>query len=73
MKRFFNKRAGTLVVASSFLILAYSCVNKDYELSEDKINTNVTIFQDGLTLPIGKTAPITMGELFAMLDQETQD
>ena len=73
MKRFFNKRARTLVVASSFLILAYSCVNKDYELSEDKINTNVTIFQDGLTLPIGKTAPITMGELFAMLDQETQD
>ena len=36
MKRFFNKRATTSVVALSFLILAVSCVNEKYELSEEK-------------------------------------
>ena len=72
MKRFFNKRATTSVVALSFLILAVSCVNKKYELSEEKINTEVTVFQEGVTIPLGSTAQITLESLVAMLDEETQ-
>lgn len=72
MKRFFNKRATTSVVALSFLILAVSCVNKKYELSEEKINTEVTVFQEGVTIPLGSTAQITLESLVSMLDEETQ-
>ena len=71
MKRFFNKRATTSVVALSFLILAVSCVNEKYELSEEKINAEVTVFQEGLSLPLGSTAPITVESLLSNLDEET--
>jgi len=64
--------ATACVVALIAFAAVSSCVNADYELSEEKINTDVTVFQEGLTLPIGKTAPITMEELFNMLDPETQ-
>lgn len=64
--------ATACVVALIASAAVSSCVNADYELSEEKINTDVTVFQEGLTLPIGKTAPITMEELFNMLDPETQ-
>ena len=73
MKRFFNKKTAVLVVLFSCVSLAVSCVNTNYELSEDKVNTNVTIFQDGLTLPLGTTAPIKMEELYGMLDPELQE
>ena len=63
MKRFLNGKTTGLVVMLSCMFLAISCVNNDYELSEDKINTDVTIFQEGLTLPLGTTAPIKMGDL----------
>ena len=73
MKRFLNGKTTGLVVMLSCMFLALSCVNNDYELSEDKINTDVTIFQEGLTLPLGTTAPIKMGDLYGMLDPELQE
>ena len=73
MKRFLNGKTTGLVVMLSCMFLAISCVNNDYELSEDKINTDVTIFQEGLTLPLGTTAPIKMGDLYGMLDPELQE
>lgn len=72
MKRCVNKWATALVVALPFLILTVSCVNAEYELSEERINTEVTVFQEGLTLPLGSTAPITLENLVSMLDEETQ-
>ena len=73
MKRFFNKKTAVLVVVSSCVTLASSCVNNDYQLSEDNINTNVTIFQEGLILPLGTTAPIKLSELYDMLDPELKE
>ena len=73
MKRFFNTKTTGFVVVLSCMFLALSCVNNDYELSEDRVNTDVTIFQEGLTLPLGTTAPIKMGDLYGMLDPELQE
>lgn len=53
--------------------LISSCVNPEYELSEDNINTDITIAQDGLVLPLGKTAPITLGELYDKYGQDLKD
>ena len=73
MKRFFNRKTTVLVVVSLCAILASSCVNNDYQLSEDNINTDVTIFQEGLTLPLGSTAPIKLADIYGMLDPEMQE
>ena len=45
-----------------------SCVNKDYDI--DKLDTEITLASEGLELPLGKTAPITIQDLLKGMDQE---
>ena len=58
----FNK-AMTFVVALFTLITTVSCINEEYELSEDRIDLNVTAFQEGIALPLGSTEKFTLGQL----------
>ena len=43
-----------------------SCVNKDYDI--DKLDTEITLASEGLELPLGKTAPITIKDLLKDMD-----
>lgn len=45
-----------------------SCVNKDYDI--EKLDTEITLASEGLELPLGKTAPITIKDLLKGMDQE---
>ncbi len=47
----------------SFAILASSCVNDEYDMSGDNLNKDVTLFEDGVTLPLGTTEQIKMKDL----------
>lgn len=49
----------TCLAASLFA----SCVNEEYQLSEDRINLEVTVFQDGLSVPLGSTAKIMLKDV----------
>ena len=57
--------SGVMVMSSLFLLsfLGVSCVNEEYDMSEDNLNLEVTPFEDGLTLPLGSTDPIKLKEL----------
>ena len=68
MKQTYNSTAGLCILAILLMFGLSSCVNKEYDM--DKLNTEVTVAGEGLTLPLGKTAPITMGDLLSDLDQD---
>ena len=63
----------TAVVVSMSLLLTYSCVNKEYELSEDRINLDVTVFQDGLSVPLGSTSKIMLKDVKDSLLKNLED
>ena len=63
MKKMGIIRAMTFVVASSLLVVTNSCVNQEYELSEDKLDLEMTVFQDGLSVPLGSTSKIMLKDL----------
>lgn len=56
------------VTACVFFITTPSCVNNKYELSEENLDMNVTVFQEGISLPLGSTADITLKELLAKME-----
>ena len=60
------------VVTCLFLFLT-SCVKEEYEISEENLNLEVTVFQEGISLPLGSTEAITIGQLVDQLDQEVKD
>lgn len=61
-----------MAFSSLFLLsfLALSCVNEEYDMSEDNLNLEVTPFEDGLTLPLGSTDPIKLKELLKDVDPD---
>lgn len=63
MKKTRRIGVATVVAALSLLALFASCVNEKYQLSEDRINLEVTVFQDGLSVPLGSTARIMLKDL----------
>ena len=71
MSKLIFSRAMTIIVAS-FLCICYSCVNKEYELSEENLDMTTTLFQEGVSIPLGSTSKITLGSLTSMLDEETR-
>ena len=72
MEKFRFNRAITSVVAFFALMCATSCVNEEYELSEDRLDLNVTVFQEGISIPLGSTQKITLEQLYNLLDEETR-
>lgn len=71
MNKLIFNRAMTIIIAS-FLCICYSCVNKEYELSEENLDMTTTLFQEGVSIPLGSTSKITLGSLTSMLDEETR-
>ena len=68
MGKSFFSRVTACAVACIFFIAAPSCVNNKYELSEENLDMNVTVFQEGISLPLGSTADITLKELLAKME-----
>lgn len=63
MKKTWRIGVAAWVAASSLLTVFSSCVNEEYQLSEDRINLEVTVFQDGLSVPLGSTAKIMLKDV----------
>ena len=55
------------------LLASAACVNEEYEVSEDKMNLEVTVFQEGVSIPLGSTAAIKVKELEESLDEEYRE
>ena len=66
-------KAAMTSAALSLCILFPSCVNEEYEVSEEKLNLEVTVFQEGVVLPLGSTSKIMVKDLMAELDPEVAD
>ena len=67
----FNLRTSTVLAA---VLLAFSsCVNKEYEISEDKLNLEVEVFQEGVCLPLGSTAPIKVKSLLEQYGEDINE
>lgn len=69
-------RLSGVMALSSLLLLSFmtaSCVNEEYDMSEDNLNLEVTPFEDGLTLPLGSTDPIKLKELLKDVDADILD
>lgn len=73
MKCFLNVPVAMSIAVSCISALLSSCVNPDYELSADNLDLDVTLFQDGIAFPLGKTAAFTLGELYDKYGQALED
>ncbi len=49
----------------SVIVLSASCVNEEYDMSNGKLNLEITPFQGGLSLPLGSTEQIRMKDLLS--------
>lgn len=57
--RLFVKIIAAIAAVFSF----FSCVNEEYEVSEDRLDLNVNLFQEGLVVPLGSTDKIVVRDL----------
>ena len=60
MEKFSFSRVTACAVAFVVLLAATSCVNSKYELSEKNMDLNVTVFQEGVSLPLGSTVAMRL-------------
>ena len=67
MKRTNFANTCLITCAAMLSMVVNSCVNKDYDI--DKLDTEITLASEGLELPLGKTAPITIQDLLKDMDQ----
>ena len=70
MKSTLFNRVVAFFAALAFVFSALSCVQEEYEISEDNLNLEVTIFQEGVSLPLGSTDAISLSDLLNELDPE---
>lgn len=68
MKDFISKLSALALLP--LLIFSVSCVNQKYEISEDKIDLEVTVFQEGVVVPLGSTEAIRIKDIVSQLDDE---
>ena len=73
MERCYFKWATTCVVAVFSLLALSSCINERYEISEENLDLNATVFQEGVSIPLGSTTEITLESLVSMLGEESAD
>ena len=67
MKKF-NYSYVTAAVAVLVISALSSCVNEEYDVKD--INTEVTIMQEGLSLPLGSTKQLALKDLLSGLDED---
>lgn len=70
---FMNRIGIAAVAVLMVLTLLASCVNERYTLSEDRLNLEVTVFQDGVTLPLGSTSKIMLKDVKDSLLMNMED
>ena len=73
MKKTSLLRATIGSVASIFCVFLPSCVNDEYEMSEDRLDLEATVFQEGVVLPLGSTSRIKIADLLDQLDPEVAE
>ena len=56
-------RVTALIVAFVSVSAVMSCVQQEYEISEENLNLEVTLFQDGAQVPLGTTGEMNMKNL----------
>jgi hypothetical protein len=62
-----SNRVTRYVVTLIFVLLAVSCVREEYEISEDALNLEVTVFQEGVQIPLGSTDSLKIKTLLESL------
>ncbi len=62
----FFKKSIYLILFLPFALFLSNCVSDEYDLS-DGVNTEMTIGGDSLSVPIGKTKPIILGDMIDSL------
>ena len=68
-KTFIHRVAGVAALFVSLMSLG-SCVNEQYEISQDRLDLNVTVFQEGVCLPLGSSEMIRLGSIIDQLELE---
>lgn len=62
MIKTFLSRAAVSIVACLSLFMV-SCVQEEYKISEETLNLEVTVFQEGVSLPLGSTDSIKISKV----------
>lgn len=67
-----NRLSGVMALLSLlfFAVSVVSCVNEEYDMSEDNLNLEVTPFEEGVVLPLGSTEQIKLKELLKDVDAD---
>ena len=73
MKSALFNRVTRIFVALPFVFSALSCIQEEYEISEENLNLEVTVFQEGVSLPLGSTEAIKVSQLLDELDPEIKE
>ena len=63
MKQTMIRKVAVLFTLFTSLTVVNSCVNDKYELSEERLDMTASIFQEGLSLPLGSTGKMRMDSL----------
>ena len=62
-----------LLLAGVALSLVSCSFDKDYEITNDKLNMEVTLMEDGVSIPLGGTDKISIGSLLSAAGAEVGD
>lgn len=73
MKSALFNRVTMLFVTASIVFSTLSCVQGEYEISEENLNLEVTVFQEGVSIPLGSTEAIKVSDLLDELDPEIKE
>lgn len=65
MIKTFLSRA-TVGIVACFSLFMTSCIQEEYKISEETLNLEVTVFQEGVALPIGSTDAISIGKVLEL-------
>lgn len=72
MQMTFVNRVATCAAVFVSLMSLNSCVNEQYEISQERLDLNVTVFQEGLCLPLGTTERIRLDSIINKLGLEEE-
>ena len=63
----------TMCVVACLVLFVTSCVQEEYKISEETLNLEVTVFQEGVSIPLGSTKAIKVSELVDQLDPKVKE
>ena len=72
MEKFSISRVVSHAVLLVVLTAAPSCVSNKYELSQENLDLKMTLFQEGVSLPLGSVEAISLGSIISMAGLEEE-